>query len=54
MESTDGLRVNYDAKTKRVEVKYGDRRVSVPGKFETLDEARAAAEVYACRYLGKK
>lgn len=53
METIDGLRVNYNAKTKRVE-EYGDRGVSVPGKFETLDEARAAAEVYACRHLGKK
>lgn len=54
MESTESLQVNYDVVTKRVEVRYGDRRVSVPGKFETLGEARAAADAYACRYLGKK
>jgi len=54
MNIIESLHVSYVAGTRRVEVKYGKRRVSVPGTHETLDEARVAAERYARRYLGMK
>jgi hypothetical protein len=52
METTESVRVKYDVVTKRVEVIYGERRISIPGKHDSLDEAKAAAEAYARRYLG--
>ena len=54
MDTIDSLRVNYDVMTRRVEVKYGERRVIVPGTHETIGEARIAAEAYARRYLGMR
>lgn len=54
METIEPLRVKYDVLTERVEVTVGDNRVSIPGKHKSLEEARAAAEAYALRYMDKK
>lgn len=51
MEISEPIKVKWDINSKRVTVTLGDRAVSIPGTFETLDEARGAAEVYASRYL---
>lgn len=54
MDAEHLVNVKYDAITKRVDVSCSDRRVTVSGKFETIEEARKAAEAYAKRYLIKK
>lgn len=54
MESGLSVKVSYDMVTKRVDVSYGDRRVTMSGTYETIDEARAAAQAYARRYLIEK
>lgn len=48
------IKVTYDVTTKRADVFCGDRRVTMSGTFETIDEARKAADAYAKRYLIKK
>lgn len=54
MELEQPVKVQYDVMTKRVDVAYGDRRVTVSGTYETIEDARKAAELYAKRYLVKK
>jgi hypothetical protein len=54
MQVEHPVKVQYDVMTKRVDVSYGDRRVTMSGKYETIEEARKAAEAYAKRYLIKK
>lgn len=54
METSQSVKVEYDVMTKRVDVTYGDRRVTISGKYETFEEARKAAEAYAKRWLIKK
>lgn len=54
MQAQYDLNVQYDIETMRAMVTYGDRRVSLPGKYDDLAEARKAAEAYAKRYLIKK
>ena len=54
METANTVKVKYDTETKRVDVTCGDRRVTIAGRFETLEEARKAAEAYAKRWLMKK
>jgi rRNA processing protein Krr1/Pno1 len=54
METSQSVKVQYDVMTKRVDVTYGDRCVTVSGKYETIEEARKAVEVYARRWLIKK
>jgi len=47
------IKVKYDVTSKRVDVYCGERRVTMSGTYETIDEARQAAEAYAKRYLIK-
>ena len=54
MEAEQQIKVEYDVVSRRVVVTYGERRVRMPGTYETIDEARSAAEIYAKRYLVKK
>lgn len=54
MEVEQSIKVQYDVMTKRVDVAYGDRRVTVSGRYETIEDARKAAESYAKRYLIKQ
>lgn len=54
MQVERSVKVQYDVMTKRVDVSYGDRRVTVSGTYETIEEARKAAEAYAKRWLIKK
>ena len=54
MEIEQSIKVQYDVTSKRVDVYRGERRVTMSGTYETIDEARKAAEAYAKRYLIKK
>ena len=54
MDASEPVKVQYDVTTKRVNVSYGERRVTISGRYETIDEARKAAEAYARKYLIKK
>lgn len=54
MDAENLVKVKYDVVTKRVDVSCSDRRVTISGKYETIDDARKAAEAYAKRYLIKK
>ena len=54
MEIEQSIKVKYDVTSKRVDVYCGKRRVTMSGTYETIDEARKAAEAYAKRYLIKK
>ena len=54
MQVEQSIKVQYDVTSKRVDVYYGDRRVTMAGTYESIDEAREAAEAYAKRYLIKK
>ena len=54
MENQQSIKVQYDVTSKRVDVTYGDRRVTMSGTYESFDDARKAAEAYAKRYLIKK
>ena len=51
METEQSVKVKYDVTSKRAEVYYGERRVTMSGTYETIEEARKAAEAYAKRYL---
>lgn len=54
MQVEQSVKVHYDVMTKRVDVSYGDRRVTMSGTYENIEEARKAAEAYAKRWLIKK
>jgi rRNA processing protein Krr1/Pno1 len=54
MEATQSVKVQYDVTTQRVDVTVDDKRVSIPGTYKTIDEARKAAEAYAKRWLTEK
>ena len=54
MQAQKTFNVQYDVETMRVLVTYGDRRVTLPGKYDDVAEARKAAEAYAKKYLIRK
>lgn len=54
METEQSIKVQYDVTSKRVDVYCGERRVTMSGTYETIEDARKAAEAYAKRYLIKK
>ena len=54
MEAAQGVKVQYDVITKRVDVSYGDRRVTLSGQYKTIEAAKQAAERYAKKYMIKK
>jgi hypothetical protein len=54
MEVEQPVKVQYDVMTKRVDVSYGDRRVTLSGQYKTIEDAQEAAERYAKKYLIKK
>jgi len=54
MEASQSMRVKYHPISKRVEIARGDRQISIPGEHDTLDQAKAAVDAYARRYLVKK
>ena len=54
MATPDTVKVQYDVITKRVDVSYGDRRVTLSGQYKTIEDAKVAAERYAKKYMIKK
>jgi hypothetical protein len=51
MDIIDAPRVQYDVETMRINVTFRGRRVSIPGKYETIEDGRQAADDYVRRYM---
>lgn len=50
----EAARIQYDVETMRVNVTFQGRRVSIPGKYETLEEGRVAADIYVRRFMARR